>query len=233
MSLHEMQDLASQKLDLKAKIMGTPYKLCDFRPAYGLIFSDFIKKYDFWGFGDIDIIYGNIRDFINAGLLSSYDYIGVRSDWVTGFFSLFRNTETMNTLFTKSKDYVKVFSEPDYHRFDECPLNVYDSLYHGISIYNFRWDIESITYVVKKCNDNKEVKACFEFLNTMEATPGKMVWNNGTLIYDNRVEVLFYHLIDFKKYSKGYNIVYENIPNIYYIDTNRIKYSIIDEKKLR
>ena len=29
--------------------LPSPYKLCDFRPAYGDIFDDYIKEYDFWG----------------------------------------------------------------------------------------------------------------------------------------------------------------------------------------
>src|SRR5688572_18268972 len=41
-----------------------PYKLCDFKPAYGLLFSDLLKEYEFWGHGDIDVIFGNIRSFI-------------------------------------------------------------------------------------------------------------------------------------------------------------------------
>ena len=31
-----------------------PYKLCDYKPAYGEIFSDELKGYDFWGDCDVD-----------------------------------------------------------------------------------------------------------------------------------------------------------------------------------
>jgi hypothetical protein len=220
-----MQDLASQKLKFEAKMEQT-YKLCDFRPAYGFIFSDLIKKYDFWGFGDIDVIYGNIRDFITDDLLSSFDFISVRDDYITSFFSLVRNTETMNMLFTKSKDYVKVLSDPEYLRFDECPYHIFNLLTNRVSIYDINWNIESMTYIVKKYNDEKLIRASFEFF-VMEAIPGKMMWDRGTLIYDNRVELLLYHLIDFKKYNKGDDIAYDNIPDIYYIDTNRIRYKLI------
>ena len=41
-----------------------PYKLCDFKPAYGEIFADELKDYDFWGHCDIDLVWGNIRNFI-------------------------------------------------------------------------------------------------------------------------------------------------------------------------
>ena len=29
--------------------LETPYKLCDYKPAYGLLFSDLLRGYDFWG----------------------------------------------------------------------------------------------------------------------------------------------------------------------------------------
>ena len=36
--------------------LNKPYKLCDFRPAYGHIFEEELKVYDFWGFCDMDMI---------------------------------------------------------------------------------------------------------------------------------------------------------------------------------
>lgn len=57
------------------------YKLCDFKPTYGLIFSEYIAKYDFWGMGDIDVIYGNIRDFITEDVLNNNDIITVKHDF--------------------------------------------------------------------------------------------------------------------------------------------------------
>ena len=45
-------------------ILDRPYKLCEYKPAYGYILKDYIKQYDFWGFGDLDLVYGNIRTFI-------------------------------------------------------------------------------------------------------------------------------------------------------------------------
>lgn len=74
--------------------LDTPYKLCDFKVAYGLIFKDYIKNFDFWGFCDIDLIWGNIRSFFTENLLTTYDKIGYQ-----GHSTLFRNTENINHLF--------------------------------------------------------------------------------------------------------------------------------------
>jgi hypothetical protein len=39
-----------------------PYKLCDFRPAFGEIFAEELAGFDFWGHSDLDLIFGQIRD---------------------------------------------------------------------------------------------------------------------------------------------------------------------------
>jgi hypothetical protein len=222
MSWTEIRQLISRKLQRETNIT-VPYKLCDFRPAYGLIFSDLIREYDFWGFGDIDVIYGNIRKFMTEDLLSRHDFISVRDDYVTGFFSLVRNNEKMNTFFTKSKDYVKVFSGSEYYRFDECPYSLYWLLDRKVSIYDVKWEIESLCYLVMKYNDEKFIRAHFDFI-VAEWMPGKMVWNNGTLTYRDQYELLLYHLIDFKKKNRPQNIIYENIPPVYYIDRDQIRF---------
>ena len=41
-----------------------PYKLCDFRPAFGEIFADELAGYDFWGHSDLDLIFGQIREHL-------------------------------------------------------------------------------------------------------------------------------------------------------------------------
>jgi hypothetical protein len=62
LNLKGFNRLASEKLNLPINL-NRAYKLCDFKPAYGIIFDDFIKNYDFWGYTDLDIIYGSMRKF--------------------------------------------------------------------------------------------------------------------------------------------------------------------------
>ena len=45
--------------------VNSPYKLCDYKPVYGLIFDEDLQDYDFWGHCDVDLIFGDIRKFIN------------------------------------------------------------------------------------------------------------------------------------------------------------------------
>ncbi len=84
-TLAEINELATQKLGFKTNI-NYPYKLCDFKPAYGFLFRDIIQSYEFWGHGDIDIIFGDIRAFITKEVLNHYELINVRHDFLAGLF---------------------------------------------------------------------------------------------------------------------------------------------------
>lgn len=57
--------------------IDSAYKLCDFRPTYGDIFKEELKNYDFWGWCDVDLVFGNIRNFVTDEILEQYDKIGV------------------------------------------------------------------------------------------------------------------------------------------------------------
>lgn len=89
----DFKKLIDERLGFDTSIKS-PYKLCDFKPSYGYILQEKIASYDFWGFGDIDLIYGDIRSFLTDDILSAYDMI---SGW--GHLTLYRNTESCNTMF--------------------------------------------------------------------------------------------------------------------------------------
>ena len=71
-----------------------PRKLCDYKPAYGYIFEEFFVGYDFWGYCDIDIIFGKLSRFIDEKLLKKYDKI-----FTLGHLSLIRNDPLVNKRF--------------------------------------------------------------------------------------------------------------------------------------
>lgn len=79
---------------------GLPFKLCDYRPSFGLLFKDILLNYDFWGHCDMDMYYGSIRSFIDDNILASNEKI-----FTNGFLSLYRNNVKMNTLFLNDGEY--------------------------------------------------------------------------------------------------------------------------------
>lgn len=76
--------------------IGFPYKLCDYKPAYGDIFKDYLVGYDFWGHCDIDLLFGDIRAFFSEDVLKSFDKVGH-----LGHLTLFRNTSIINNFYKK------------------------------------------------------------------------------------------------------------------------------------
>ncbi|TPG41817.1 DUF6625 family protein [Flavobacterium pectinovorum] len=194
-TLDEIKATASEKLGFAVNI-DYPYKLCDFKPAYGFLFPEIINGYDFWGIADIDIVYGSIRNFMTEEILKNHDIISSRHDYLTGSFCLFRNNDYINHLFMKSKDYKMIFSNPVHFCFDECNF-LFEKLKSGISILEINNPIESMTYIIKKEEKLNRLKAFFDFI-IVEGLPGNIEWNNGKLVYKDMYEVMFYHLIEFK-----------------------------------
>lgn len=115
--------------------LSHPYRLCDYRVAYGRIFAKDIQRYDFWGFCDIDLIFGDIRFFLKDCILETYDKIGY-----LGHSTLFRNIERMNLLYEQSLGeemlYKAIFTDASNqnHFFDERGINQLCEQY-GIKIY--------------------------------------------------------------------------------------------------
>lgn len=208
----------SAKIGFKINI-DTPYKLCDFKPAYGFMFPDLIKDYDLWGHCDLDIIYGDIRAFFTNDFLDSYDYISVRHDYTTGCFALYRNTDLLNNFFKKSKDYKLVFSDPKHYCFDECNF-VWDELTKGSSIFDLETEIVSFTHLMKEAEISESLRTHFDFI-LMEGFVGHLKFDNGKIIYRNKYEVIMYHLFWLKKVFNPAKLP-KKIPDYYRISPTRI-----------
>jgi len=219
-TLQDVVCLASEKLGFQV-VIDHPYKLCDLKPAYGLIFSDFLQGYDYWGQSDLDIIFGNIRNFITDEILSIFDFISIRHDYTTGCFALYKNGDFMNNFFKRSKDYKKVFSTKYNYCFDECNY-MHDLLTDGASIFDLNTEIESFTEIVRTAEQNNEINALFDFM-LIEGVPGKIKFENGQVFYNNKLEGILYHLFWLKRVYTP-KVIPANIPDTYFIGPKTIYY---------
>jgi hypothetical protein len=111
-------ELLSQKLEVRFPT-GEPYKLCDVRPALPHVHADLVRGYDFVGFGDIDVIYGDVRSFYDDETLGSYDLLSSHADRVSGHLCLMRNREDVITAFRRVPDWRKALEDQEYLNFDE------------------------------------------------------------------------------------------------------------------
>jgi len=219
MTLEEFNILATQKLSFTTRI-DHAYKVCDFKPTYGLMFQSEIQDYDFWGHIDLDIIFGNIRFYISNDLLNEFDLIAVRDDFLTGYFLLYRNTEKLRMMFMQSKDYRRVLSEPKHYCFDETNF-CFKEFMHNIHYTKVKSEIESMTHVVMRLHEAGYIKAYFDF-HIIEGAYGKLKWNKGRLMYKNKYEVLLYHLILFKTIYTPRNIGKISVKDSFRISNTRI-----------
>jgi len=217
-TLAAIKQLISQKLNIKVNF-NDPYKLCDFKPAYGYIFQELVSGFQFWGHGDIDIIFGNLKEFLTCEILNKYDTISLRHDVVTGYFQLFRNINKINELFTHSRDFEKVFTSSSNYCFDETNFTFkeFAAAKHYSKISS---QVESMTHVIKRLDEKQYIKAYFDF-NAIEGIPGKLKWDNGKLIYKNKIEAALYHMVKFK-HACRFGRTVKNIPNIFRISQNGI-----------
>lgn len=100
--------------------LDSPYKLCDYKFAYGDIFREEFTPYDFFGWNDIDVVLGDMKKFISDEVLKC-DVIGA-----LGHFTLMRNTEKFISLYKESDlsqneavSYKDVFRRKESCYFDE------------------------------------------------------------------------------------------------------------------
>lgn len=117
MSFGTLKRTIQEKLGFQISLK-TPYKLCDYKPAYGIIFQDYIKQYDYWGYTDVDLILGDLKRFIPYDKIKYYDKIGC-----LGHLTLYRNSPEINKMFTTKLNgncrYKEVFQTDKICVFDE------------------------------------------------------------------------------------------------------------------
>jgi len=220
-SLSDISRLATDKLGMPVNIKQG-YKLCDFKPAYGTIFSHLLNGYDFWGHSDLDIILGDIRSFYTDELLNDHDLLSCRADWLTGCFLLYKNTEKVTGLYKQSKDYAKVFMNDAHYCFDETNF-AHDAFTAGKNYLEVPTEIESMMHVVQKLQARNELNVHFEHY-IIEGRPGRLSWDHGKMFYRKKYEILLYHLIFFKTRYKRRRMA--GVPPRFTISQTRIYHQL-------
>jgi len=121
LSFDELREKVQSKFDFKISLK-TPYKLCDYKVAYGLIFEEELKGYDYWGFCDTDVLLGDIYQFLEEHSFFENDYVRYG---LLGHLQIFKNSQEVNRIFMSGKDlnyrlnYKNVFTSEQNFIFDE------------------------------------------------------------------------------------------------------------------
>ena len=115
-------------LHLRGGITMSAAKINDLKPMLGLALSDILAPYKWWGWVQEDVVLGNLSACVPSSLLSESDVISPRREKAIGTFMLFRNNESVNNAWRKSRDHARVVSDPDYMIFDEGWGKSHDAL---------------------------------------------------------------------------------------------------------
>jgi hypothetical protein len=155
-SIIEFNELTYDATEINPRISNYLYKLCDLKPLYGVIFQEYILDYDYWGFGDIDLIYGDLQGYLYEKLEhKNVDIISLRKGWISGSTCLHKNTPKTNNLYKISKDWKKVLSDPNkYYGFDEISRTLDNKLLfkrieNGEDLNCIKTEVDSYTVIVK------------------------------------------------------------------------------------
>ena len=114
--------LVSERLGIPFK-PANPYKLCDIKPALGHIHAEHLADVDFWGFSDIDLVYGQLRGYFSEERLARYDLLSTHARRVSGHLCLLRNNERMRQAFMRVPGWQACFEDPEHRAFDEAAFS--------------------------------------------------------------------------------------------------------------
>ena len=187
----ELKAMVQELFDFKIKL-DNYYKLCDYKPIWGKIFeNEFLKDYDYWGYCDVDLILGDIRNFITDNILSNNDVILSH-----GHFMLYRNIPYINNLFTdmisqEGFNYKQTFTTNYVTHFDE-----HGGIYNIIKKRNIKLYDENIFA------DINAFKREFKINGRPEKENVFYKWHNGKLTeYSqnekktlDKTEVMYVHI---------------------------------------
>ena len=226
MTFEECKNLICTKIKKRVDL-NEPYKLCDYRPSYGIIFQDYIKEYNFWGYCDCDMILGKLSNFLKNNIFEKYDKILIQ-----GHLTFYRNTDKVNHYYyLESNKYITFeeaisIQEPCF--FDEIsmPNILKENKIKQYENYNFLDILPQYSNfrLSKICSQDNEIGACY-------------YWKNGSVYMqytdkDNQKVNKEFMYIHFQKRKMPMNDV-SNKDSMFFISANGFTKNIMKEKANR
>ena len=122
LTIDELSDRTAGALGVRIDLRRSLRKVCDLKPAYGLLFEEDLKPYDFWVYSDSDVVWGHIRGFVTDAVLSRHDIVSGCRHKLAGHFTLVRNEPRTNRLLECVPDIAAALAHEKYTHLDETGL---------------------------------------------------------------------------------------------------------------
>lgn len=111
-------DFVSQKLSIDFHPRAA-YKLCDLKVFYGIVHEEELRQYEWWGFGDIDLVYGDLGLLLNKHNLEKYDLLTTHVDRIAGHFTVMRRESKYTKLCMEILNRKQLLCDDINHGIDE------------------------------------------------------------------------------------------------------------------
>jgi hypothetical protein len=204
-SFEKYQQLVSERLDINFK-PESPYKLCDVKPAYGHIHQEYIEGYDYFGFGDVDVIYGNLRAFYTDDILR-YNTLSTHLDRVSGHLFLMKNDEKWINSFRRIPNWQQCISQSSNVGVDE---GGFSKVLRGRKRipYSF-YKILGVLNPYKRNHLFQErfstILSARPWLDGSYDYPDRWFWHQGKLTVESGEELMYLHFMNWKstQYQDG------------------------------
>lgn len=218
MPFEEMKDYIQKKFEFDISLEKA-YKLCDYRLAFGYIFEEYVKGYDFWGYCDVDMVLGDIRHML-GDKINNFDKFNYH-----GHLSLYRINSKANELWKiietdkYSCNYQQVFTTPDSMYFDEYWGGYPKSLIAKINVY----------HDMNICVDPLQTENKFYKLVNGQLEQFVVLWKNNKLYKISKdgknTEIIYAHF-----FRRKFDVESNNISDSFKIVPGKIIESNIVEQ---
>lgn len=176
----------------------SPYKLCDFKPLYGDVFSKEISGYSHWGFGDIDLIFGKVIKDASDRMLD-YDLVSFMQDRVSGHLCIVKNTPLLKSAWKKVPNFSNLAFSPDHKGLDEhqwsglfLPRSFRQRILHFMRrLAGFNPKVYAVNHGVTPHSNQFWLTGDYRY-------PSKFEWDNGTLVSEDGYELPYLHFMNWK-----------------------------------
>ena len=152
-----------------------PYKLCDLKPVLGYIHEAELRGHDFWAFGDLDLVFGDLRAWFTAERLARKDIFSTHARRISGHCCLMRNTQEIREAFLLMPDWQKRLSDPTHQAVDE---GAFSRLF--IRRKNWPQTLARLSWLLNPWYRRAE------FVEAFSTPDAKVAWIDGSYVFPRR-----------------------------------------------
>lgn len=193
MSFDEFIVFSNERLGVEFSFQNR-YKLCMLRPAFNKLFREELAGYDFWGTGDVDLIYGDLEGYLNENGCLNHDIISFHDNYLSGHLFFVRNKLNFSPLSESINNYYELLDGDGYSYVDELYFDAVgqrgsascfyiDTRKHGMSI----WASEANTTPYSRNRRWPQSSGRY---------PDRFVWRSSKIVSDDCVELPYLHFMN-------------------------------------